>query len=152
MANKKNKNKSAEEVSKEIVQQKGGIPKDETIEDTQKWVAEQRNRLDKKEAELEERAMKFEGSMRGLQDKANKLNIKEADLNKWAKELAEKAKKGKGKTSKEDATHAKKLSNCFLHGTVEEYIRTSAESFEGEARHNFLNAIVEAGQAVKANT
>lgn len=130
MANKKNKKKSAEEVSKETVQPDIN-PKDEGLEKRKKELSDWTD---------------------DLNDREVKLSKQEADLNDWAKELEEKAKKGKGKTSKEDATYTKKLSNCFLNGTVEEYIRTSAEQFEGEARHNFLNALIEGAEAVKANT
>ena len=159
MTKQKNKNKSAKKVSKETVQPEGtalsdteATAKDETVEDVQKVVSEQRKRLAAKQSDLES----YHGE---LQDRADELNKKEATLKEhadslkdWAKELADKAKKGKGKASKEDATYAKKLSGCFLNGTVEEYIRTSAEQFEGETRNNFLNTIIDGAEAVKANT
>lgn len=137
MANKKNKNKSAEKISKETQQPEG--------------------KVEVNAPSLEERANKLESLGGELQDRADELNGREekiakqeANLNDWAKELAERAKKGK--VSKQDATYAKKLSNCFLNGSVEEYIRTSAEQFGGEARNNFLNAIIDGAEAVKANT
>lgn len=163
---KKNENKPAEEVSKETVQPEGTNPKDETIEVIQKTVAEQRKKFNEEKAklesyygELQDKAAELDEVTKVQEVQAEKLieweeriAKYEANLKDWATELGEKAKKGKGKASKEDGTYAKKLSNCFLNGSVEEYIRTSAEQFEGEARHNFLNAIIEGSEAVKANT
>lgn len=132
---KKNESKSAK-VSEETVQSEGSNKA--SIEDNSEALA-----ANKKFAESNEVLM---GE---LQDRADELNKKEADLNKWAKELAERAKKGKGKP--EDITYNKKLTNCYINGTVEEYLRTSAEQFEDPAKQNFLNAVKEAADNILTN-
>lgn len=102
--------------------------------------------LAKVEVELEVKSKKLEAL--NVQ-----LNLQREGLKKWEAELLKRAEKlaENGKASKIDPTYLKKLTNCFLNGTVEEYIRTSAEQFEGVTKENFLNTVKDAAEEVLTN-
>lgn len=114
---------------------------DDQLKEAPTWEA-----LAKVEVELEVRAKKLEAF-------SVLLDRKEEGLEKWEEELKKRAQKlvDSGKAPQEDTTYVKKLTNCFSNGTVEEYIRTSAEQFEGVTKQNFLNAVKEAAEEVLLN-